>query len=128
MAEYCGVEPNVLRKIHATDNISLLDYVNQFYCADYSILFLHGYIGVLVFTACLGVQVIEWPKPGENVFVSAVAGAVGMFVGQLAKIKGCKVVGSTGTDEKVKLLKDEYEFDDAFNYKKEADFNAALGK
>lgn len=44
------------------------------------------------------------PKPGENVFVSAAAGGVGMFAGQLAKIKGCRVVGSTGSDEKVQFF------------------------
>lgn len=43
-------------------------------------------------------------KPGENVFISAAGGGVGMFAGQLAKLKGCRVVGSTGCDEKVNRL------------------------
>ncbi|KAB1201974.1 (+)-pulegone reductase [Morella rubra] len=68
------------------------------------------------------------PKPGSNVFISAAAGAVGMYAGQLAKLKGCRVVGSTGSDEKVKLVKEEFGYDDAFNYNKETDFDSALSK
>ena len=56
-------------------------------------------------------------KEGDNVFVSAAAGAVGSVVGQIAKIKNCRVVGSCGSDEKVRHLIDELGFDDAFNYK-----------
>jgi NADPH-dependent curcumin reductase CurA len=52
------------------------------------------------------------------VLISAAAGAVGLMVGQIAKIKGCRVIGTAGTDEKVQLLKEKYGFDDAFNYKK----------
>nr|DAD23380.1 TPA_asm: hypothetical protein HUJ06_024843 [Nelumbo nucifera] len=51
-----------------------------------------------------------------------------MYAGQLAKLKGCRVVGSTGSDDKVKLLKEEFGYDDAFNYKKEKDFDDALSK
>lgn len=57
--------------------------------------------GLPGFTAWVGMLLIGNPKPGENIFISAAAGAVGMYAGQLAKIKGCRVVGSTGTDEKV---------------------------
>ncbi|RLM97686.1 hypothetical protein C2845_PM06G13100 [Panicum miliaceum] len=74
------------------------------------------YTGVLVGKA----------KKGEYVFVSAAAGAVGQIVGQLAKLTGCYVVGSAGSDHKVNLLKTKFGFDDAFNYKKELDLNAAL--
>lgn len=56
-------------------------------------------------------------KEGETVFVSAAAGAVGSTVGQIAKIKNCRVVGSCGSDEKVSYLLDELGFDYAFNYK-----------
>lgn len=58
------------------------------------------------------------PMPGETVFVSGAAGAVGMVVGQICKIKGTRVVGSAGTDEKVAYLK-TIGFDDVFNYKSE---------
>ncbi|KAK2985133.1 hypothetical protein RJ640_000900 [Escallonia rubra] len=80
------------------------------------------------FAAWVGIVVLGNPKPGSNVFVSAAAGGVGMYAGQLAKFKGCRVVGSTGSDEKVKLLKEEFGYDDAFNYHKEADLDAALNK
>uniref|UniRef100_A0AAG5DJX2 15-oxoprostaglandin 13-reductase n=1 Tax=Anopheles atroparvus TaxID=41427 RepID=A0AAG5DJX2_ANOAO len=53
---------------------------------------------------------------GETVLVSGAAGAVGSLVGQIAKIKGCRVVGLAGTDEKVRWLK-EIGFDEAINYK-----------
>lgn len=46
-------------------------------------------------------MVLGEPKAGSNVFISAASGAVGMSAGQLAKIRGCRVIGSTGSDEKV---------------------------
>jgi NADPH-dependent curcumin reductase CurA len=60
------------------------------------------------------------------VFVSAASAAVGQIVGQLAKIEGCYVVGSAGSDEKVSLLKTKFGFDDTFNYKSETDLGTAL--
>uniref|UniRef100_A0A0E0BQI9 Alcohol dehydrogenase-like C-terminal domain-containing protein n=1 Tax=Oryza glumipatula TaxID=40148 RepID=A0A0E0BQI9_9ORYZ len=53
-------------------------------------------------------------------------GAVGQIVGQLVKITGCYVVGSVGSDKKVNLLKHKFGFNDAFNYKKKLDLEAAL--
>ncbi len=53
-------------------------------------------------TAYAGLLEIGEPKEGETVFVSAAAGAVGQIVGQIAKLKGCRVVGSAGTDDKVR--------------------------
>lgn len=58
--------------------------------------------GVPGFAAWVGIELFGDPKPGSNVFISAAAGAVGMYAGQLAKLKGCRVVGSTGSDEKVR--------------------------
>ncbi|CAG8692816.1 7219_t:CDS:2 [Funneliformis mosseae] len=58
------------------------------------------------------------PKAGETIYISCAAGATGHLVGQIAKIKGLKVVGSTGSDEKVDFLLNELKFDAAFNYKK----------
>lgn len=87
------------------------------------------YIGVLGMTglsAYAGFFDVAKPKKGDYVFVSAASGAIGQLVGQLAKIKGCYVVGSAGSDEKVNLLKTKFGFDDAFNYKKEQDLNATL--
>lgn len=59
------------------------------------------------------------PKAGETVVVSAAAGAVGSIVGQIAKIKGCHVVGLAGSDEKCQWIKDDLGFDEAINYKTE---------
>lgn len=70
-------------------------------------------------TAYGGLLVTGELKEGENVFVSAAAGAVGSVVGQIAKIKNCRVVGSCGSDEKVRHLTDDLGFDAAFNYKTE---------
>jgi NADPH-dependent curcumin reductase CurA len=56
-------------------------------------------------------------KDGEQVFISTAAGAVGSVAAQIAKIKGCYVVGSTGSDDKVRWLKDEVGLDAVINYK-----------
>lgn len=58
-------------------------------------------VGIPGFAAWIGITVIGDPKPGENVFISAAAGGVGLVAGQLAKLKGCRVVGSVGSDAKV---------------------------
>lgn len=69
-------------------------------------------------TAYAGLFEVASFKEGDAVFVSGAAGAVGSQVGQLAKLKGAsRVIGSAGSDEKVKLLVEEYGFDAAFNYK-----------
>jgi len=68
-------------------------------------------------TAYFGLLELCSPKPGETVVVSGAAGAVGSVVGQIAKIKGCKVIGFAGSDEKCSWLK-SIGFDHAFNYKK----------
>lgn len=56
----------------------------------------------------------------ETIFISAASGAVGSLVGQLAKREGLRVVGSAGSDEKVKYLIEKLGFDAAFNYKTES--------
>lgn len=76
-----------------------------------------GALGMPGFTAYAGLLSIGKPKAGETVFVSAASGAVGSMVGQIAKIKGCRVVGSAGSDAKVRYLTEELGFDAAFNYK-----------
>ena len=68
-------------------------------------------------TAYFGLLEICQPKAGETVVVTGAAGAVGSLVGQIAKYKGCKVIGFAGSDDKCKWLEDELGFDKAINYK-----------
>ncbi|WP_209123545.1 NADP-dependent oxidoreductase [Alkalihalobacillus sp. BA299] len=82
--------------------------------------------GMTGLTAYFGLLDIGKPRPGETVVVSGAAGAVGMVVGQIAKIKGCRVVGIAGSDEKLKYLKEELGFDDVLNYKKVHDIYQEL--
>ena len=76
-----------------------------------------GIMGITGLTAYFGLIDIGKPKAGETVVVSGAAGAVGMVVGQIAKIYGCRVIGIAGTDEKVNMLKEEFGFDEVINYK-----------
>ena len=85
-----------------------------------------GILGLTGLTAYLGLVKIGSPKAGETIVVSGAAGAVGSIVGQIGKILGCKVVGITGTDEKVEILKSKFNFDYAINYKTTPDLRAAI--
>ena len=76
-----------------------------------------GVLGMPGFTAYYGLFELGSPKPGETVFVSGAAGAVGSAAGQMAKIAGCRVLGCAGTPEKVAWLH-ELGFDHAFDYRK----------
>lgn len=76
-----------------------------------------GILGMPGMTAYVGLMKIAQAKPDDKVFVTAASGAVGSVVGQLAKIHGCRVAGSAGSDDKVALLKDELGYNAAFNYK-----------
>jgi NADPH-dependent curcumin reductase CurA len=75
-------------------------------------------LGLTGLTAYGGLLIIGALKEGENVFVSAAAGAVGSVAAQIAKIKGCYVIGSAGSDEKCRWLKEDLGLDAAINYKK----------
>ena len=75
-----------------------------------------GVLGTTGLTAWAGLQMSE-VKAGELLFVSGAAGAVGSVVGQLAKARGCRVIGSAGSEEKLRFLREECKFDYAFNYK-----------
>jgi leukotriene B4 12-hydroxydehydrogenase/15-oxo-prostaglandin 13-reductase len=85
-----------------------------------------GILGVPGLTAYFGLLEIGNPKPGETVVVSGAAGAVGSLVGQIAKIKGCRVIGIAGADDKISYLADELGFDGAFNYKTVSDYYEKL--
>ncbi|CAF0831369.1 unnamed protein product [Rotaria sp. Silwood1] len=78
-------------------------------------------------TAYHGFYHIGEPKKGETIFITGASGAVGQIVGQLAKREGLKVIGSAGSDDKVKWLQTELHFDHAFNYKT-ANVKAELAK
>lgn len=77
-----------------------------------------GVLGMPGMTAYFGLIDIGQPKTGETVVVSGAAGAVGMLVGQIAKLKGCRVVGIVGSDAKADYLTKELGFHAAVNYNK----------
>ena len=73
--------------------------------------------GIAGLTAYFGLLRVGEPKAGETVVVSAAAGSVGSLVGQIAKIKGCRVIGVAGGAEKCAWLKSQLGFDEAVDYK-----------
>lgn len=103
--EYAISDGSNLSKLPNNPAIPLTAYLGLF-----------GHIGL---TAYFGLLDIAHPKAGETLVVSAAAGAVGSIVGQIGKIKGCRVVGIAGSDEKCKWITAELGFDVAVNYKKE---------
>ncbi len=76
-----------------------------------------GVLGMPGLTAYVGLLDIAGLREGDVVFVSAAAGAVGSMVGQIAKLRGSRVIGSAGSAEKVAFVRDELGFDAAFNYR-----------
>ncbi len=75
-----------------------------------------GALGMTGMTAWAGLNLVE-VKAGDVVYISGAAGAVGNVAGQLAKLRGCRVIGSAGSTEKVEFLREECGFDAAFDYK-----------
>jgi NADPH-dependent curcumin reductase CurA len=86
-----------------------------------------GLLGLHGLTAYVGLLEIAKPRPGETVVVSAAAGAVGLIVGQLAKIHGCRVVGITGGPEKARRVVQEFGLDACVDYRA-AEFPAQLSE
>lgn len=82
-------------------------------------------LGMTGLTAYFGLLDVGQPKEGEVVVVSGAAGAVGMIVGQIAKLKGCRVVGIAGGADKCAFLKEVLGFDEAIDYK-EGNLRTAL--
>ena len=78
-----------------------------------------GLLGINGLTAYFGLLSIGAPQAGETLVVSAAAGSVGHLVGQIGKLKGCRVVGVAGSDDKCQMLVDELGFDVAINRKAE---------
>lgn len=75
-----------------------------------------GVLGMTGMTAWVGLNLAH-VKSGDVIYISGAAGAVGNVAGQLAKIRGCRVIGSAGSEHKVTTLRTTYGFDIAFNYK-----------
>ncbi|MGE0659396.1 MAG: NADP-dependent oxidoreductase [Reyranellaceae bacterium] len=85
-----------------------------------------GVLGMPGYTAYHGMLRIGQPKEGETVFVSAATGAVGAMAGQLARLKGARVVGCASSDEKCDYAVKELGYDACFNHSKERDYDAVL--
>ncbi|MFX0209525.1 MAG: NADP-dependent oxidoreductase [Candidatus Hodarchaeota archaeon] len=112
------------RKYYVSDGTGLTK-------VDSSIAPIQAYLGILGLTgltAYVGLLDIGQLKEGETVFVSGASGAVGSVVCQIAKINNCYVLGSAGSDEKVKWLLDELEIDAAFNYKTVSNLTSEVRK
>lgn len=109
---YCAATPDaVLRRVDASAlplsaNLSLL--------------------GINGLTAYLAFNRLGNPGPGEHVLVSTAAGSVGSFVGQLARIAGCRPVGLTGSPEKAALARARYGYEDMIDYRREPDIALAI--
>ncbi len=76
-----------------------------------------GVLGLTGLTAYFGLLEIGQPVEGDTVVISGAAGSTGSIAGQIARIKGCRVIGITGSDQKTEFLEKELEFDAAINYK-----------
>ncbi|KAL8838561.1 MAG: hypothetical protein Q9176_004958 [Flavoplaca citrina] len=103
--EYAIVHSKSLQKVEIPENGRLTDAL--------------GVLGMTGLTAYFGILSVGQLKAGDFVVVSGAAGATGSVVGQIAKLKGARVLGIAGSNDKVQWLKDDLGFDDALNYKDE---------
>lgn len=87
-----------------------------------------GILGMPGLTAYFGINDICKPQPGETVVVSGAAGAVGIVAGQISKIRGARVIGITGSDDKCRMLKEGFGFDETLNYKTSKSIRKDLAK
>jgi NADPH-dependent curcumin reductase CurA len=112
--DYAAVNPpQVMRKVRESDlplSLSL------------------GVLGLNGLTAYFGLLDVCQPRAGETIVISTAAGAVGSAAGQIAKLKGCKVVGVTGGPDKVALCLEEFGFDAAIDYKAVDNLDEALSR
>lgn len=87
-----------------------------------------GVLGLTGLTAHLALDTIGNLKEGETLLVSGAAGAVGSVVGQIGKIKGCRVVGIAGSDEKIDHIQSKFGYDGGINYKTTSNMKAAIAE
>jgi len=114
--DYSIVDANsiLLEKLHPKANVPLSYYV--------------GPLGGSGTTAYIGLHEIGHIKANQTVVVSAAAGATGGLAGQIAKLRGCKVIGIVGSKDKVKLVTEHFGLDAAINYRETTDLTAAVMK
>ncbi|CAM3109337.1 NADP-dependent oxidoreductase [Pseudomonas floridensis] len=125
--------PKFSKGDHVQGAIGVQDYFvgepKGFYKVDTNLAPLPLYLsalGMTGMTAYFALLDVGQPKSGDTVVISGAAGAVGSIAGQIAKIKGCRVVGIAGGKEKCSLLTEELGFDAAIDYKAEDDIHKAL--
>jgi NADPH-dependent curcumin reductase CurA len=87
-----------------------------------------GVLGLTGLTAYLGLDKIGDLKEGETLVVSGAAGAVGSIVGQIGKIKGCRVVGIAGSEDKIVHIKQKFGFDEGINYNTTKNMKKAISE
>jgi NADPH-dependent curcumin reductase CurA len=83
-------------------------------------------LGISGLIAYIGLYEVGRPRAGETVLISAAAGSVGLIVGQLAALRGCRVLGLTGAADKARRLVNEYGFSDAADYRSVTDLTGAI--
>jgi len=87
-----------------------------------------GVLGITGATAHVGMLGVCGPREGETVLVTTAAGSVGAAAGQIAKIKGCRTIGVTGSDEKARICSEEFGYDAVINYRSCEDLSAAIAE
>lgn len=108
----CNSDTILLEKLHPKEGLPLSYYI--------------GPLGGSGTTAYVGLHEIGYIKEGQTVVMSAAAGATGSIGGQIAKLRGCKVIGIVGSDEKADLIVNEFGFDAAVNYNTSKDLAADI--